>query len=221
MTEVKKQKETLEKAPQVEEKAGRVKTAKNIEKLSKTIQKAKAEKEPTIKELKVKKTDKVGSEKKPKDKVQKAKCTSASKTVKASKDGKSTERKVRKSMAKTKDSYPLDLVKCIVDAMGNKKAHRMLSMDMRSIIGSSFDFFVICEAASGTQVNAIADGVEEEVYKKLQIEPIHIEGKANAEWILLDYGGVVVHVFIDAVRMHYRLEELWGDAIIEHYQEEE
>jgi ribosome-associated protein len=94
-----------------------------------------------------------------------------------------------------KQNSSMDLATVISEAMFDKKASRIIVMDMRSINGASFDVFVICEAVSAIQVKAIADGIEEQVFKQLHEHPLHSEGFTNAEWILLDYGNVVVHVF--------------------------
>lgn len=107
-----------------------------------------------------------------------------------------------------------------VAAMQDKKAERIRSLDLRKAVGSTFDYFLIGEAQSGTQVRAIADGVADRLYGACGVDPLHKEGYANAEWILLDYGGLVVHVFQRDVRQHYKLEELWGDAHITIYEEE-
>lgn len=107
-----------------------------------------------------------------------------------------------------------------VAAMQDKKAERIRSLDLRKAVGSTFDYFLIGEAQSGTQVRAIADGVADRLYEACGVDPLHKEGYANAEWILLDYGGLVVHVFQREVRQHYKLEELWGDAHITIYEEE-
>ena len=74
------------------------------------------------------------------------------------------------------------------------------------------DYFVICHATSKTQVEAIADKVEDEVLEKTGVKPYHIEGKDNTEWILIDFVDVVVHIFLQSARSFYQLEELWADA---------
>lgn len=130
---------------------------------------------------------------------------------------------LKKTSTKKKNQLgtDLDLVECIAEAMSEKKGEHIVSMDLREIHGASFDFFVVCEAASGPQVRAIADEIGEQVYKRFQEDPLHLEGYANAEWVLLDFGGVVAHVFLNSVRQHYRLEELWGDSVMNRFQEEE
>ncbi len=120
-------------------------------------------------------------------------------------------------MAKKKNTEA-DWVACLAQAMDEKKGADILSMDLREIPGASFDFFVVCEATSGPQVRAIADEIEDQMYVKYGMEPLHKEGYANAEWILLDFGGVVAHIFLDSVRHHYRLEELWGDSGIKRFK---
>ena len=84
---------------------------------------------------------------------------------------------------------------------------------MRNVKGASADFFVISNAASDKQVEAIANSVEEEVEKRSSEWPRHREGQVNNEWVLLDYFDVVAHIFQQEKREFYAVEELWGDAI--------
>jgi ribosome-associated protein len=74
------------------------------------------------------------------------------------------------------------------------------------------EFFVICEGESNVHVDAVSDSVEEIVRRDAGEEPLHVEGKQNAEWVLIDYMNVVVHVFQKQVRNYYSLEDLWADA---------
>lgn len=124
--------------------------------------------------------------------------------------------KVKKTVKKFAESE----MEMIIEKMQAMKAHNLLSMDLRNVAGSSFDYFIIAHAPSSTQVAAIADGVEDILREKLSLRAWHTEGYQNAEWILLDYGSIVVHVFREDVRVHYRLEDLWGDALITHYDSE-
>jgi len=103
----------------------------------------------------------------------------------------------------------------IVKGMQEKKAQDIVVMDLRRVKSAIVDFFVICSGTSDTQIEAIANSIEEEVYKNLQENPWHQEGKQNKEWILLDYVDVVAHVFKKSKRDHFALEELWGDAQIQ------
>lgn len=104
--------------------------------------------------------------------------------------------------------------------MLEKKAKDVVIMDLRKLDGSMTDFFVIGHGASDRQVQAIAQSVEDEVKKTLTERPWHSEGKETAEWILMDYVNVIVHIFIAEKREFFGLEELWGDAVIKSYQDE-
>lgn len=113
------------------------------------------------------------------------------------------------------------LVETIVQCMQEKKGQHIVSLDLRKVSGASFDFFVICEVDSAPQARAIADEIDEKVYAGFGEDPLHTEGYANGEWVLLDYGGVLAHIFNKETRRHYRLEELWGDAGLREFEEEE
>jgi ribosome-associated protein len=93
-----------------------------------------------------------------------------------------------------------------------KEYKDIVSLDLRKISSSVSDYFIICHADSSTQVRAIADSVEHEMDKVLNEHLWHKEGQGNAEWILLDYVSVVVHIFKTDKREFYGVEELWGDA---------
>ena len=101
-------------------------------------------------------------------------------------------------------------VEAAVHAAEEKKAVDMTVLRLAEIT-SFTDFFVICSGASTRQVQAIADGVIEEL-KRLGLRPMNTEGYANAEWVLIDFGTFVVHVFTEASRRFYDLERLWRDA---------
>jgi ribosome-associated protein len=96
--------------------------------------------------------------------------------------------------------------------MLERKAQDIVVLDLRKVKNAVADYFVICSGTSDTQLDAIADSVEEEVKKQSGEVVWHKEGKANREWILIDYVDVVAHVFKKDRRKYYDLEELWGDA---------
>jgi ribosome-associated protein len=96
--------------------------------------------------------------------------------------------------------------------MQEKKAQDILILDLRKVKNAVADFFVICSGGSDKQLDAIADSVDAEVYKALQENPWHVEGKNNKEWVLLDYFDVVAHIFKKDKREFFALEKLWGDA---------
>ncbi|HEY9001822.1 MAG TPA: ribosome silencing factor [Mucilaginibacter sp.] len=99
-----------------------------------------------------------------------------------------------------------------------KKGNDIVRLDLRNIFSSVSDYFVICHADSSTQVKAIANSVEEEIFKATQQEPWRKEGLEYGEWILLDYIDVVVHIFRTDKREFYGVEDLWGDAEINFYK---
>jgi ribosome-associated protein len=109
----------------------------------------------------------------------------------------------------TKRSLPPE-VKLSVQASQAKKAEDILVLDLREI--SSFtDFFVVVTGNSSRQNVAIFESIEQEL-KKERLVPLGVEGKEHAEWILMDYGNFIVHVFSRTAREYYSLEKLWGDA---------
>jgi ribosome-associated protein len=99
-----------------------------------------------------------------------------------------------------------------------KKGNDIVRLDLRNIFSSVSDYFVICHADSSTQVKAIANSIEEEIFKATQQEPWRKEGLEYGEWILLDYVDVVVHIFRTDKREFYGVEDLWGDAEIKFYK---
>ncbi len=110
-------------------------------------------------------------------------------------------------------------LKCIADAMLDKKANFVCSLDLKSIGTAICDYFMVCNADSRPQVVAIADNVEEMMLKECKRKVIRMQGKENAFWIILDYGNIVVHVFQTEYRQFYRLEDLWADAERTIYQD--
>ncbi|PWJ58243.1 ribosome-associated protein [Dyadobacter jejuensis] len=115
---------------------------------------------------------------------------------------------------KNKELSSKELSELVAKGMAEKKGIDITIMDLRKVKNSFTDFFVICSGNSDTQIDALADSVEEQVYKASQVDPWQKEGKANGEWILIDYVDVIAHIFNKDRREHYDLEELWGDAIV-------
>lgn len=105
-----------------------------------------------------------------------------------------------------------------IHGIQEKKGNDIIRLDLRNIFSSVADYFVICHAESSTQVKAIADSIEKEIYTATQQEPWKKEGLEYGEWILLDYIDVVVHVFRTDKREYYGMEELWGDAEIKMFK---
>lgn len=108
-----------------------------------------------------------------------------------------------------------ELKAAIITAIDDKKGENIVSIEIGKLDNSISDYFIICNAQSNTQVNAISDGIEKDVRKNLKQRPWHVEGRGNAQWIVMDYSSIIVHVFQTPYRDFYKLEELWADAPIE------
>ena len=103
---------------------------------------------------------------------------------------------------------------CALDAAraaNEKKATDIMVQEVRDLIGVT-DYFVIATAANNRQVDAIVDEVEEKLRVDQGVKPLHREVSSDGSWSLLDYGSIVVHVFMPETRDFYRLEQLWNDA---------
>jgi|TARA_B100000809_G_scaffold226256_1_gene237763 ribosome-associated protein len=111
-----------------------------------------------------------------------------------------------------KDKGTDQLITQIIKGIEEVKGQDIEILDLRDIENTVCDYFVICNGNSNTQVNAIVNSVQKTVSKAIQEKPWHVEGSNNAEWVLLDYVHVVVHVFQKQIREFYNIEGLWGDA---------
>jgi ribosome-associated protein len=104
-----------------------------------------------------------------------------------------------------------DDVKLALRCASEKKAFNTVALDLREI-ASFAEFFIITTGANQRQVQAISDEIEEQLKKDLKTRPVRIEGYRSAEWVLLDYGDFIVHIFEKEARGFYDLERLWRDA---------
>ncbi len=111
-----------------------------------------------------------------------------------------------------KDSNADQLIASILSGIDDVKGKEINILDLREIENTVCDYFIVCEGTSNTQVNAIVSAIQKKVSKELKDKPWHIEGENNAEWVLMDYVNVVVHVFQKHIREYYDIESLWGDA---------
>ena len=102
-------------------------------------------------------------------------------------------------------------VKLAIECASEKKAFNLVALDLREI-ASFTEFFVIASANNQRQVQAICDEIQEQLKSQLKSRVIRIEGYGSAEWVLLDYGDFIVHVFEQKAREFYDLERLWRDA---------
>jgi ribosome-associated protein len=114
------------------------------------------------------------------------------------------------SAGSAEDRLIFEQVKVAARAADEKKALSVVVLKL-SAITEFTDYFVICAGNSTRQTQAIADAVIEEL-KRMKTRPLHTEGYNNAEWILIDYGAFVVHIFTEESRNFYDLERLWRDA---------
>jgi ribosome-associated protein len=106
---------------------------------------------------------------------------------------------------------PVELARKIVDILADGKAEDILLLDIHEI-SSAADYFIMCNAASERQLGALRSNVREEVKKTTQTLTMRVEGTPSSGWILMDYGAVVVHLFIPELRAFYDLEGLWRDG---------
>ena len=114
--------------------------------------------------------------------------------------------------------YGIDLARQIAEIALEKKAYEIKIIDLKTVSDLT-DYFVICSGDSDAQLRAISNHIESELKAKYQTHVYDVEGYTNAKWILLDYIDVVVHVFQPDVRLFYGLENLWGDAPYEIYED--
>jgi ribosome-associated protein len=97
-----------------------------------------------------------------------------------------------------------------VEAAESKQAKDIKVLDLREITTFA-DFFVVCSGANARQIQAIADEIETRLHRLAEY-PISVEGYQNAEWVLLDYGDYLIHIFTEKARQYYDLERLWRDG---------
>lgn len=113
-------------------------------------------------------------------------------------------------------SNPADaeLEKAIIDAIQDRKGKAISLLDFGGLESAPARTFIICQGNSSSQVSAIADNIRDQVRLKLGSKPFNYDGYRNAQWIVIDYGNVLVHVFQPEVRTFYNIEDLWSDARI-------
>lgn len=105
-----------------------------------------------------------------------------------------------------------DITNRIIQAIQDKKGCRIRHIDMGDIESAPASAFIICQGRSTSQVSAIADGIREDLQKYCKVKPYNYDGYRNSQWIVLDYGNTLVHVFLPEFREFYNLEGLWSDA---------
>lgn len=109
-----------------------------------------------------------------------------------------------------------NLQQLIIEGIQERKGRGITLVDLSEIESASVSNFIICQGNSNMQVSAIADSVREYLLDKARIKPYNYDGYTNSQWIVIDYGDTLVHVFQPEVRERYNLEDLWSDAKITH-----
>ena len=116
----------------------------------------------------------------------------------------------------SKKAAPLQysLTELVIDSILDKKGEEVVHLDLTALPDAVCDHFIICHADSTTQVRAIGNHIVENVFDKSMVRVFSKEGFDNAEWIIIDFMDVVVHVFYKEKRYFYQLEDLWHDAVM-------
>lgn len=107
------------------------------------------------------------------------------------------------------------LIQSIIEGIQEKKGKNITTIELKGISGAICDYFVICEGNTPTQVSALAESVEEIVRKNTKESPIRVHGQRQGEWIGIDYGNAIVHIFLPETRSFYNIDHLWEDAPLE------
>lgn len=106
------------------------------------------------------------------------------------------------------------LQQLIIEGIQERKGHKITIVDMSDIESAAASYFIIAQGSSTMQVGAIADSVRDYLLENARIKPYNYDGYTNSEWIVIDYGDTLVHIFTPQTRERYRLEELWSDAVL-------
>ena len=105
-----------------------------------------------------------------------------------------------------------EVIKQVIEGIQDKKGKGIVVVDMLKLGNSICDYFVICQGNSPAQVSAITDSIEDTVRERSGRKPYAVDGLRNAQWVAMDYGDILVHVFLPDTRQFYDIEHLWADA---------
>jgi ribosome-associated protein len=108
-----------------------------------------------------------------------------------------------------------ELIRTIVKGLQEKKGKNIVTVDLTNISGAICDYMIISEGNSPTQVSALSDSVWDFARKEANEKPLSVDGYRFAQWIGMDYGNVLVHIFLPEQRRFYNLENLWADSNLE------
>ena len=106
------------------------------------------------------------------------------------------------------------LLNTIVKGLQEKKGRGIVTVDLREIPGAICQYMVICEGRNPNQVSSLSDSVWEMVNREVKEKPVTVDGLRNSQWIGMDYGTIIVHIFLPEMRSFYKLESLWEDSKI-------
>lgn len=104
----------------------------------------------------------------------------------------------------------------IIEAITDRKGKKISILNLDKIDTAPAGSFVICQGSSTSQVSSIADSIRERLQKNMDVKPYNYDGYKNSQWIIIDYGDIMVHVFLPEFREFYNLEDLWNDASVTH-----
>ena len=107
-----------------------------------------------------------------------------------------------------------EVIEQIIEGIQDKKGKEIVIVDMLKLGNSICDYFVICQGNSPTQVSAITDSIEDTVRVNCGRKPYAVDGLRNAQWVAMDYGVILVHIFLPDTRKFYDIEHLWADATV-------
>lgn len=107
-----------------------------------------------------------------------------------------------------------DLLPLIIEGIRDRKGHKITVVDLSEIESAAAQRFVICQGTSSQHVAAVADSIREYLLENARVKPYSYDGYTNSQWIVIDYGDTMVHVFLPETRSLYDLEGLWNDAVI-------
>lgn len=112
-----------------------------------------------------------------------------------------------------------DLLEKVIEGIQDKKGSKITVVDLTKITDAICRYLVVCEGGSTTQVGAIANSVVDYVHVHNGDKPIGAGGRKNMEWVAIDYGSVMTHIFLPETREYYKLEQLWDDAELTHIKD--
>ena len=104
------------------------------------------------------------------------------------------------------------LIEAITEGIQDKKGKRIVIADLTEIDDTICNYFIICQGNSPSQVTAIVESIHERAPVEAHLKPYAVDGLRNANWVAMDYGEVLVHIFLPEARQFYDLEHLWADA---------